>query len=630
MCGIAGFNWEDRRVIKEMSDCISHRGPDAFGYYTDRSVSLGHRRLAIVDLSEKGKNPLFNEDGDVCIVFNGEIYNHLEIKERLKNHKFYSKTDTEVIVHAYEEWGEKCVELFNGDFAFCIYDRKNKKLFLARDRLGINPLYYYNEGGRFIFASEYKAILKAGIDRKINADSLNKFITFRYIPGEDTLIQGVKKLLPAHYLVYDLKTKKAELTKYWQPKVGIEDKNEDYFIHKIKALFKDSVEKRMMSDVPIGAYLSGGIDSSSVVAMMQRASKEPVKTFSVGFGYGEEIDELQHAKRISDYYGTDHQEFIVKADLIKLLPQVVYHTDDPMADPALIPVYLLSQHAKKKVTVVLTGDGGDEVFAGYEQYRYLPKIRNMNPALKAVLPTALRVAPSSLLNKAFKYASSLGEEGLKRTIKVVKADNKAKTYLEFVSIFDDDEKKELYTQKMPHDFSFENEFNEKYFSSDIDFLNQMLLMEMETVLPENYLMKANKMTLSSGVEERVPFLDHRLVELAYTIPPRLKVNGMNEKYIFRKAMQQIVPPEILVRKKQRFYVPIDLWIKDDLKPMVEQFLSRKNIERHGYFNYLYVQRLLDGFEKSRLYNARQLWNLLTFEVWHKIYIEGLAPKEVME
>ncbi len=630
MCGIAGFNWEDRRLVREMSDCLSHRGPDSYGYYTDRFVSLGHRRLAIIDLSPRGKNPLFNEDGDVCIVFNGEIYNYLEIKERLKNHKFSSKTDTEVIVHAYEEWGEKCLELFNGDFAFCIYDRKARKLFLARDRLGINPLYYYNEAGKFIFASEYKAILKAGVGRKINSKALNEFITFRFIPGEDTLIQSIKKLLPAHYLVYDLKTGKADVRRYWQVKVSIEDRNEDYFIHKIRALFRDAVEKRLMSDVPLGAYLSGGIDSSSVVAMMQRASKEPVKTFSVGFGYGEETDELRHAKLISDHFGTDHQEFIVKADLVRLLPEIIYHADDPMADPALIPVYLLSKHAKRKATVVLTGDGGDEVFAGYEQYRFLPKIWGMNPAIKKVLPAGLRLAPSPLLDKFFKYASSLGEEGLNRTVKVVRSRSKAGLYLEFVSIFDDDEKRQLYSPKMPSEFSFEKELNERYFKNDLDFLNQMMLMEMETVLPENYLMKANKMTLAWGVEERVPFLDHRLVELAYSLPPRLKVNGMNEKYILRKAMHQFVPKDVLARKKQRFYVPIDRWIKDELKPMVEQFLSRKNIERHGYFNHYYIEKLLQNYEKSRLYSARQLWNLLTFEIWHRIYIESLSPKEVME
>ncbi len=629
MCGISGFDWDDRKLIKEMSDCIAHRGPDAFGYYTDRNISLGHRRLAIIDLSPRGKNPLFNEDGDVCIVFNGEIYNYLEIKEKLKSHKFYSRTDTEVIVHAYEEFGEKCVELLNGDFAFAIYDREKKKLFLARDRLGVNPLYYYHKDGKFVFASEYKAILKAGIERKISREALNSFITFRYIPGEDTLVEGIKKLLPAHYLVYDLKSKKLEVKRYWGINAAIEDKNEDYFVQKIRAVFRDAVIKRMMSDVPLGAYLSGGIDSSSVVAMMQQNSEEAIKTFSVGFGYGEETDELKHAKLISEHFRTDHQEFIVKADLINLLPEIVYHTDDPMADPALIPVYLLSKHAKKKVTVILTGDGGDEVFAGYEQCRFLPKINRMNPLIKNSLPFALKLAPKSLLNRVFKYTSSLGDEGINRTIKVIKAGSRAKSYLEFVSIFDDDEKKLLYSEKMPLENSFEKEFNEKYFGSNIDFLNQILLMEIDTVLPENYLMKANKMTLAFGVEERVPFLDHRLVELSFTIPPGMKVRGMNEKYIFRKAMQPFVPKEIIARKKQRFYVPIDLWIKEELRPMVEEFLSEKNIKKHGYFNYRYVEHILKNYEKSRLYYARQLWNLLTFEIWHKLYIEQLNFKEVM-
>lgn len=644
MCGISGFNFEDRALIKKMCDVITHRGPDQGGIYTDKGISLGHRRLSIIDLSEKGTQPMCNENKDIWIVFNGEIYNYKELRSDLENkaHKFRSETDTETIVHAYEEYGEDSVKKLNGDFAFAIYDSRKKKLLLARDRLGIKPLYYYLDGGRIIFASEIKAILQHKIKKEVNLESLSKFITLRYIPPSETIFKNIYKLKPGHLLSYDLKNKTHTISRYWAPDISngnILPASESFFIKKIQNLFKDCVNRRLMSDVPLGAYLSGGIDSSSVVAMMsmiskEANSKEEVKTFSVGFGYGEEIDELQHAKHISEHFGTNHKEYTVKSDLVKLLPKIAWHSDEPLADPALIPVYLLAQNAKKEVTVVLTGDGGDEVFAGYEQCKFLmlmEKMKKISLIKKTVLPFAVKNSPKFLLNRFFKYASSLGDEGIKRAVNLLRSDGKGSSYLDIVSIFNEEDKKAVLLDdayKKIKSPNLSRWLDAEYFNNKNNYLNQILAMEMETVLPEDFLMKADKMNMAHAVEERVPFLDHRLVELSFTIPPKLKLNGFNEKYILKKAMADFIPKKIISRQKQRFYVPIDLWIREDLKYWADILLDRETIKRQGYFDYAYIEKIRRNYSKSRLYYARQLWSLLAFQLWHRIFIENEMHSEI--
>lgn len=647
MCGICGFcGFEDRHLLRRMASSIEHRGPDENGFLSDKGVSIANQRLKIIDLSEKGRQPIFNEDKTVAIVFNGEIYNYLELRRGLesKGHRFYGNSDTETIVHGYEEYGQDVVKLLNGDFAFAIYDLKKQLVFLARDRLGIKPLYYFFDGRRLLFASEIKAILEDhDVKRAVNRNALNLFISLRFIPGEETIFEGIKKLPPAHTLIYSVRDATVSVGRFWE--INCSDGSvikgtEGFFTEKILQLFEDSVERRLMSDVPLGVYLSGGIDSSSVVAMMSRIRKREnrlgsynvdneIRTFSVGFGYGEETDELKHARLISEHFGTRHNEFTVSSDLIKLLPRIVWHCDEPLADPALIPVYLLSEKAKKHVTVVLTGDGGDELFAGYEQHRFM-KIINA-AAIPAqvrgrILAAGLKLMPKAVLNKFFRYASSLGDKGVERAVRAFSTGDPLQQYLEIVSIFDEKEKQELFEATGNNSLRYVRALLSDYFREySSSALDNFLAGEFKTVLPENFLMKADKMTAAHAVESRVPFLDHRLVELSFQIPPGLKLKGLTEKYIFRKAMAGIVPGGILSRKKQRFYVPIDRWISSDIKPLLQDFLSEKEIRRQGFFSYSYVEKAFRNYKSSPLFYGRQLWSLLTFQLWQKIFIEGERP-----
>lgn len=632
MCGICGFaGFEDKKLLRNMCKSISHRGPDQHGTYSDKKVSLGHRRLSIIDLSERGRQPMCNENEDVWITFNGEVYNFQSVRNELeeKGHRFRSDTDTEVIIHAYEEYGDECLNLFNGDFAFSIYDsRKGKNLlFLARDRIGIKPLYYYfsKENGEFLFASEIKAILEHNIARKVNKKVLNKYISLRFNPGEETMFDGICKVLPGHFMKYDIKNNSLEKNEWWDVSIQQRRLSEKDAVKEFVSLFKKSVERRLISDVPLGAYLSGGIDSSSIVGLMkkikeERGENDKIKTFSVGFGYGEETDELKHAKKISDFFGTDHKEYLVKSDLVKTLPKIVWHCDEPLADPALIPVYLLSRKAKKDVTVVLTGDGGDEVLAGYEQHKFMNHNIKKVPRFirKSAGAFVLKKTPDKILDKFFKYSSALGDEGKNRAVKFLKSCSNEEEYFSIVSIYDKEERKKLLKEE-----NFQNIENmyEPYDKEWNKGLQGGLYMELKTVLPENMLMKADKMTMAHAIEERVPFLDHNLVEFCFSLENNLKLRGKNEKYLLKKSMQNIVPRQIIKRKKQRFYVPIDLWIKEDMGYFVDTLLDKKEITGDGYFDYKYIEKIKKNYGRSRLYYARQLWNLINFQMWNKIYIK---------
>jgi len=632
MCGITGFNWEDKQLLRRMSKCIEHRGPDQEGSLSDKHASIANRRLSIIDLSKKGRQPISNEDGTVHIVYNGELYNYLDIKPKLAGHghRFRSDTDTEVILHAYEKYGFNCLRMFNGDFAFCIYDTKKKILFLARDPIGVKPLYYYNKDGKFIFSSELKSILlEPSVKRKVNSTSLSYLLTFRFIPWQDSIVQDVKKVIPGTYLVYHLNQKKLSIHSYWDVNVRQENKSEDYFAAKIREIFLDSVERRLMSDVPLGVYLSGGVDSGSLVSAVCKLKKEatPVKTFSVGFGYGKLTDELAYSKNLAEHFSTDHHEFIITPDIVRELPKIVYYGDEPISDTAHIPFYYLAKNARRHVTVVLSGEGGDELFAGYEHYKFVPLLKSLGKlGMVASYPAAaaLKVAPPFILNKFFKYASALGDEGKKRLVKALRASTSEEKYLEVISIFDAEERKQVLSEGTATvDVSQQLK---PYFSKG-NLLNNMLRLELKTVLPESYLMKGDKMNMASSVEARVPILDRRLVELAFSMPASLKLRGRQEKYIFKKAMQPLVPELVVKRKKQRFYVPIDLWIKE-LMPVYERLLSRKNIESQGYFNPYRVNKIMERYKSSPLFYSRQLWTLLVFQMWHSMYIEGIPFSKV--
>jgi len=633
MCGITGFfGLEDKPLLMKMTDKIEHRGPDDFGYFTDRNICLGHRRLSIIDLSRRGKQPIFNENKDICVIFNGEIYNFKEIRKDLekKGHRFRSDTDTEVIVHAYEAYGDKCLALFNGMFAIALYDSKKKRILLARDRMGVKPLYFTFQNKVLYFASEIKALLEnKRIRREINYRALHDFLTFRCNSTSETMFKGIYKLAPGYYLTYDFK-KNLAIERYWNLTVKPDNTLTELELkEKLYELMKDSVRMRLMSDVPLGAYISGGVDSGTILSLMTEFSKEPVKTFSVGFGFEEEYNELNEAKFLADHFKTDHKEIIVEPETLGIIPKIVWHADEPMADPTSIPVYLLARETKPNVTVVLTGDGGDEQFAGYEQVKimnlYNQHGNKIPQFVKRIMPKIARSIPNKFLNRYFKYASELGEEGIKRFDRFLNSNTDAERYLELVSIFNDVEKNEAYSDDAvlkTSSFKLAEEIQNKYFTTDRDFLNQVLYLDTDKILAEDMLMKADKNTMAFAVEERVPFLDFRISELMASVPVNLKINNGVDKYLLRKAMQGRLPEQTVNRKKSRFFVPINRWLEGELMDVVKQVLSKQNIARGGVFNYNYVEKMFNNYNKSKLFYSRQLWCLLTFEVWRKMFIEG--------
>jgi asparagine synthase (glutamine-hydrolysing) len=607
MCGIVGFNWQDGELLRQMMAAVEHRGPDESGYYLDESVSLGHQRLKIIDLLT-GKQPIQNEDGSVQIIFNGEIYNYLELKQSLlgKGHRFYTNTDTEVIVHAYEEYDTGCVNYLEGIFAFAIWDRSRERLFLARDRLGIKPLYYYIKGNEFIFASELKAILEYdGVGRNIDLNALNEFFSYRYVPSERTLIENIYKLLPGHLLT--VKDGSIQTSKYWDLAESITDEPEEYYVEELRGLLRKSIKQRLMSEVPLGVYLSGGLDSSCVVALMSEITSK-IKTFSVGFG-SEGEDELQYARLVSRYFDTDHHEFNVGEKDLSLLSEMVWHMDEPVGDAATLPTYILSKFAKKEVTVVLAGEGGDELFAGYDNH----KIMMVGNRLSKSFPKFITRGGFPIISKCFPESSNV-----RRGLDLLAADNEAERYLKILSLFSEDELKIL------GGFNLDGN-RTNYFPDDMRLLNKLLYFGLKTWLPNDFFVKADKMTMAHAVEERVPILDHNIVEFSLTIPTRLKLKGLTGKYIFKKAMAGLLPDQIINRRKHGYNVPADYWFKHSLKGMLEQMLHES---KHNYYNKEYVSKLLTKFQKSRgsysmnFLNAQKLWSILIFEIWHQIFIEN--------
>ena len=635
MCGICGYvGFNNPNLLKRMCKVIAHRGPDDSGIFLDDNIGLGNRRLSIIDVAS-GHQPIHNEDESTWITYNGEIYNFLELRYELekRGHKFYTNSDTEVIVHLYEEFGESCVKKLRGMFAFAIWNSNKKKLFLARDRLGIKPIYYTIVNGKFLFASEIKSILQfSEVERKVNYKDLHNYLTFRYVPGEGTMFVGIKKLLPGHTLT--LEAGKITIKKYWDLDIqNIENKSENYYSETLFKLLKESIKMRLITEVPLGAYLSGGIDSSCVVGLMSTLVKEPVKTFSVGFE-SELADELNYARVIAEHFGTDHREFIVESRTAKLLPKIIWYMDEPNADPAAIPIYLLSELTKKYATVVLVGEGGDEMFAGYQQYKFMLIGKQYEPIFSGVfgkrfVPWLIRKVPYTFLDKFFEYTSALGEEGINRAIKFISTLNdEPEAYLKIISIFTDEEKEDLYSDKLMNSTKLTppDRIIKPYLSCrNFPLLSRMQLTDIKTWLT-HLLMKEDKMTMAKSIEGRVPFLDHQFVEFCNTIPPNLKLRGMKDKYILRKTMSRLIPRTIMKRKKHQFFVPIDTWFEGELGEIFNQVFSESEVKKRKYLKYDYIKRIIKHHKRSKLYYSRQIWTLLIFEFWRKIFIEGNPRK----
>ena len=615
MCGICGFNWEDKTLLREMTNILRHRGPDSGGLYTDNNLSLGHRRLSIIDLSPAGRQPMPNEDGSIFIICNGEIYNFPELRIELesKGHKFSSNTDTEVIIHGYEEWGEEIVQKLNGMFAFCIYDQNKKQLFLARDRLGIKPLYYYQNNNQFIFASEIKAILLAKVPREVNLKAAKQYLQLRYIPGEETLFKGIKKLLPGHSLT--LKDNDMEINPFWDipiPKIKkiklAEAKN------RLKELLADSVQRRLIADVPVGVYLSGGIDSAAITALASQLKEEPVKTFSVGFN--SESDELSKAKEVAEHFQTDHHEIVLDENISSLLPKILWHLDMPHGDPVIIPQFKLSKLASQKVKVVLSGEGADELFAGYVQYKTFLQARTAVLFPKTITTNIAKRTPLKILDKFFDYPSSIGEKGKEKVIDFLNnIRNKEEAYSNLISILSDKDNQLLFSEEFRNVQRRSILFQE----SRKPLLNKLTYFDTKTWLPNYVLFINDRMTSANSIEGRVPLLDHRLVKHSTTLPVKFKLKGNTTKFILRQAMKDILPnPNI---KKQAFFMPLDKWYKEELKDLAEELFTPASVKRRGYFHYYYLKRIWENYNKSKLIYGKQLFTLINFELWHRMFID---------
>ncbi|MBC8555873.1 MAG: asparagine synthase (glutamine-hydrolyzing) [Candidatus Brocadiales bacterium] len=639
MCGICGFvgNVEDT-VFQRMLNVLSHRGPDDRGYTqfrgetSEMKVSLGHTRLSIIDLSPSGHQPMSNEDDTVWIVYNGEIYNFREISKGLKTkgHKFKSKSDTEVIIHAYEEWGESCVQYLNGMFAFAIWDKKKERLFIARDRLGIKPLYYWVGSNKFIFASEIKAILEyREFEKKVDPKTLFHFMTFLYIPSPLSIFKGIKKLPPAHTLT--LEKHKVEIKKYWdlafRPRSPdfhskLNSKSEEYYKKQIMVLLQDVLESHMISDAPLGAFLSGGIDSSAVVGLMSKLCPEPVKTFSIGYeGKGEEsYNELKYARIVSKYYGTDHQEFILKPEMIDLLPKIVWHLDEPFADLATIPTYLVSEAASQYVKVALTGIGGDEVFGGYPRYLGA-RISQLYVKLPLFVRKLLVIA-----------AETLPESGESRNIpgwvkrfmrgSLLPEDER---YISWVSSLTNHQSSQLFTEDFLSsisDFSV-NKTHKTFYAENSanNILEKIFYLDIKTYLADDLLMMGDKMSMAHSLEIRVPFCDHKLIEFAATIPTELKFKGLKLKSLLKESLAGLLPEEILQRKKQGFMVPMSKWFQNELKDFTMDLLSEERIRKRGYFRPDFIKLLLRQHYRGKQDFTDQIYALISLELWHQVFMD---------
>jgi asparagine synthase (glutamine-hydrolysing) len=622
MCGICGFCFHDERVVdfdtlKKMTMSLKHRGPDDEGYYLDGGVALGHRRLSIIDL-DTGQQPIHNEDKTVYVIFNGEIYNFPDLKRELegKGHTFYTRTDTEVLVHLYEEMGVKCLERLNGMFAFAIWDKKRKKMLLARDRIGIKPLYYSYNGKDIAFASEPKALLQLPwIEGRLDPQGLSHYLSYDFIPAPYCIYKDIRKVPPGHQIVYQNGDIRCE--QYWDLDLGDrvgEGMNEEEICDLIWREFCRGVKTRLISDVPIGVLLSGGIDSTSVLAALRHEGVDDVKTFSIGFD-DPSFDESRYFRRAASFFETEHhEEILAPQKLIDIIPQVAAILDEPLADASIMPTYLLSRFTKGYVKVALGGDGGDELFAGYPTYqayllsRYYERFPRM---MRYCIEAIVKKLPVSFDNMSFDFRA-------KKFIDGIAYPPVERNYL-WLGTFSPDMKKRLVTNETGEEWGDFNAFhvlhdylNGKVFSSE---LGKLLYLDTKLYLQEGVLAKVDRASMAHGLEVRVPFLDHLFVELVTGFPEELKLKGFSTKYIWKKAISNRIPYEIKKRGKKGFGIPIAKWLCGDLKGLMMEMLSEERLKRQEIFNPTVVQRLVADHLARRANNRKKLWNLLIFQLW---------------
>ncbi len=659
MCGIAGIYNIDGRVVeietlKRMCQVLRHRGPDDYGFAlfdiqksqfqtfkestperpeNGFSVALGHRRLSIIDLSEAARQPMSNEDDSIWIVLNGEIYNYLELRDLLERQGHYlkSRSDTEVVLHLYEDLGVKCLENLRGMFAFAIWDQKRKRFFVARDRVGKKPLSYFYDGKSFLFASEIKSMIQdKRVRREIDFDALHDYLTYGYIPSPASMFKGIRKLPPGHFLICDKDGIMTE--RYWclsyANKLNIPAK--EYESRMIETL-KESIRIRLRSDVPLGAFLSGGIDSSSVVALMSEFSPQPVKTFTIGFE-DEDYSELKYARIIARRFGTEHHEFIVRPETIEILPKLIWYYNEPYGDSSCIPTYYVSKMTREYVTVALNGDGGDESFAGYLRYSAMKLAEVMDRMPKGCLRLPLRTL--KLIGKKGTFHRNHYLRYLENFMaSLLRYQEPYRRYVRWVGYFTNDQKDDLYS----HDFKgiidvrdssdLLIEIAEK--SDAVKIVDKTMNVDVLSYLPEDLLVKVDIASMANSLEVRSPFLDHHLMELAASIPADLKLKGLTTKYLLKKSLFNILPGKILHRRKMGFGVPISRWFRNELKDFVRETLLDECATRRGFFNRNYVERLIAEHQSSVKLHTYRIWALLNLELWCRTFIDNGHQTEMM-
>ncbi|MFA5393530.1 MAG: asparagine synthase (glutamine-hydrolyzing) [Candidatus Ratteibacteria bacterium] len=619
MCGIVGRIEKSGRetnpqILRRMADVLRHRGPDDEGHYQKNGIGLEHRRLSIIDLAT-GNQPLKNEAGDIILVANGEIYNFEELREKLKKngHFFRTKSDNEVIVHLYEEEGIGCLKELRGMFAFGLWDEKNEQLLLARDRLGKKPLVYAETPFSFNFASEIQALLLApDIKKEVDRQAIDDYLTFQYIPSPRSIFSDIKKLPAGHYLTYQ--KGRISLKRYW----------EIDFNHKIEAseseagrlvldTLQEAVRLRMVSDVPLGAFLSGGIDSSAVVGLMSRVSEKPVRTFSIGFSE-KDYDELKYAEKVARLFGTEHSEFMVRPDIIAILPEIVKHYNEPFGDNSAIPTYYLCAETKKAVTVALSGDGGDENFAGYPRYRQALTLEKFRPFLSVISKSLAGIIPQNGSDRQRKIAWVLKEaHGL----------SEAERYGRWMTVFPLSEKEMLYQPSFKNLLSADpyQQLKELWPRAN-NPLDKMLFSDFNLYLPDCLQVKMDIASMSHGLEVRSPFLDQKVVELAASLPADYKLRSGRSKYLLKKTFKDILPAEVLKRKKMGFGVPLAAWFRNELKDYLASVILSERALKRGYFNSDYLKRLFAEHTGGRANHANRLYLLLILEIWHRTFIDA--------
>jgi asparagine synthase (glutamine-hydrolysing) len=617
MCGIAGFidashNHDDASLlINAMCQIIRHRGPDEQGVWVGNGVALGMRRLAIIDRSF-GHQPIFNEDESVLVVFNGEIYNYRDLQKELqqRRHRFRTNSDTEVIVHAYEEWGDDCVKHLRGMFTFALWDRKRGRLLAARDRFGKKPFNYYWNGQQFIFGSEIKSILQAGIPREINPIALDEYLTYRYVPTPHTIFQGVLKLPAAHTLTYENGV--VDIKPYWElPFTPTNQDDEATAVERIGALLRESVQIRLMSEVPLGAFLSGGIDSSLVVGLMSQTMSQPVKTFSIGFEE-EDYSELPYARQIAQHFGTEHHEFLVRPDLISILPDLVWAYDEPFADVSMLPTYYVSKMAREHVTVVLTGDGGDEIFGGYTPYRREYWIKRIPPFARFILRYGSSLMPNGMRGK--NRLSSLLSDPAFRSVQGTATFRNTSRLLMYSH--------DYYDHVHEHD-PLERQLSEYRAASHLDITTQMQRVDARFYLADDILVKVDKASMINSLETRAPMLDQYLAEYVSSLPSTLRIRNGVLKYLLKKVAADLLPSEILARPKKGFGVPIEHWFRGDLTGYAYDWLTSSQASQRGIFRPQFIQNLLKVHRRTRSVNySEAIWTLLCLEHWFRIYMDS--------